>query len=319
MTAFQMPPDAPELFRSMMPPPATAPTEADRSPYLDMSEVASSAFNTPEHLAVAGELRAAEAAQSITRLLAPIRAQVATAAEAVRLAAIAEVGGAPAAARFLEVVPELRRAFDATAERIAAIRSAGEYSPEGKVAMSAQAKVQLAASVDALTTKAMAHAATFESAFPNPIWPAPTPDIVNECSLVIARFPLSSPAFFLTEAVDVLARAADPATDATARFRLNQQLKHAYLPLTERRAVAPERHARDLAPIAGAVRDLIADHLAAVQAPRVASALAKETALRLRTQWATARHTTLSAGKWDDAVMRIGAPLLYGAPTIPTE
>src|SRR5947207_1767423 len=83
---------------------------------------------------------------------------------------------------------------------------------------------------------------------------------------------------------DAAIAAASSAT-LTERQRANQLLQNAYLPLLQRRAEAPERHAQTLQPAAEQLVTLVEQHLA-IELGGVSRGVAGDVAARLRSEFA---------------------------------
>ena len=142
--------------------------------------------------------------------------------------------------------------------------------------------------------------------FPKSVLPPPSQELAAQAQLIFARFPVATAESFFHEARGVLERASDPTTGLEEQVTANQLLETTYLPLCQRRADAPERHAKALQPAAAMLAALISTHLDSVLEyahHRLAVGAVKQA--RGDFKWLTnqARNT----GEWDHMILATGA------------
>ncbi len=129
-----------------------------------------------------------------------------------------------------------------------------------------------------------------------------------EVSVIFAGFPHLSARGFISEAIEVLRAAADPATSETERKRLNDLLRRGYGPLASRRSVKPERFARSLQSVNADLHELIEAHLATAD-QTVAHDVAVEFVSEARTSFGWIVEMARQQNGWDDFALFLGSPI----------
>ena len=195
--------------------------------------------------------------------------------------------------------------------RLAAARNP-DMSAQGRAKADAAALAAFEASVQRMTDVLSSATDRLLAAFPAPTFPAPSAAITGETGLIYQSFPFKTASTFATEALTTLRRAVDPATPAAEQFRANQLLYHAYLPLTARRAEAPERHAQAYRGLNADLAALIDKHLETVlQEDR--HELAVGAADAFRADFAYLVREVNESGAWDDITYTLAAASFFSA------
>lgn len=91
---------------------------------------------------------------------------------------------------------------------------------------------------------------------------APSTEVALEIVALAAVFPLALAGDTTYDALNTLRRASGPTATVEDRVRATQLIRLFYLPVMRRRAVAPEKHARDLVDASAELGALMGLHLA---------------------------------------------------------
>ena len=204
-----------------------------------------------------------------------------------------------------ETVPAIREAWKIYVNEVARLDGDRNVSVDGRRAGEAQAAEKRDAAIQTSEALVSERTDAILRAFPKSVLPPPSQELASVGQLAFARFPHATAQSFFGEGLGWLERASDPNTPPSKQLEANQLIQEVFLPCCQRRADAPERHARTLQPAYEKLAALMEIHIDSVLGhARHRLAVGVVAQARNDFKWLVSQART--NGGWDELVLSTG-------------